>query len=103
MARRRPEPAPVTPLTPSPSSEFKRDIERLMKQGKQTDKLVAIIETLCARQQLEVRHRDHALVGNWQGARECHIESDWLLIYREEEGGQLALVRSGSHSELFKT
>ncbi len=109
MARRRsppqppPEPAPITPppLAPSLSSEFKRDVKRLAKQGQELDKLFAVIETLCARQGLEVRHRDHALVGNWQGCRECHVEGDWLLIY-QMDGDRLALLRSGTHSELFR-
>jgi mRNA interferase YafQ len=59
-----------------------------------------MIEMLCARRPLEARHRDHALTGDWKGWRDCHIEPDWLLISKEE-GGDLALGRTGSHSELF--
>jgi len=50
---------------------------------------------------LESRYRDHALIGPWQGSRDCHIEPDWLLIYRLESES-LFLERTGSHSELFK-
>ena len=107
MARRGPpppppEPAPIRPpLTPSRSSEFKRDVKRLKKQGKDMSRLLAVIGALCARQDLEARHRDHPLVGNWLGSRECHVEGDWLLIY-QVDGDTLALLRSGTHSELFR-
>ncbi len=91
---------PPKPLSPVPSSEFRRDLKRLKKQGKDLEKLAAILTILCARQALAVHHRDHALVGNWAGCRECHVEGYWLLIYAVD-GDDLALVRSGSHAELF--
>ena len=50
---------------------------------------------------LAARHRDHALIGSRGGSRDCHIEPDWLLIYRKEEDS-LYLERSGTHSDLFK-
>ena len=49
---------------------------------------------------LDEKYRDHALVGNWQDCRECHIKPDWLLIYQLKEN-ELILVRTGSHSDLF--
>ena len=55
-------------------------------------------------QPLAAKNRDHKLTGNYVGVRECHIEPDWLLIYDKEgslETGELILVRTGSHSELF--
>ena len=62
--------------------------------------LEAVIETLAEQQLLAPRHRDHPLKGNWRGYRECHIQPDWLLIYRVV-GDELQLARTGSHSELF--
>jgi mRNA interferase YafQ len=49
---------------------------------------------------LDERFRDHALIGDWKGFRECHIQPDWLLIYRIE-GDELQLARTGSHAQLF--
>lgn len=49
---------------------------------------------------LDERHRDHALIGDYEGCRDCHITPDWLLIYQITET-ELILVRTGSHSELF--
>ncbi len=52
-------------------------------------------------QPLAARHRDHPLRGIWKGYREAHVEADWLVIYRVE-GEELRLVRTGTHSDLFK-
>lgn len=61
-----------------------------------------INETLMAGQALPEKHRDHALVGNWKGHRDCHIMPDWLLIYRlDEDAMEIEYVRMGSHAELF--
>jgi mRNA interferase YafQ len=64
------------------------------------DELSAIIEKLAGEEQLEGKHREHALSGGWKHHRECHIRPDWLLIYKLEPG-RLILVRTGTHSELF--
>ncbi|VAW40962.1 mRNA interferase YafQ [hydrothermal vent metagenome] len=59
-------------------------------------------ELLVAGEQLPVKNRDHILTGNWKGHRECHIEPDWLLIYRVNEvEKEIEYVRMGSHSDLF--
>jgi len=92
---------PQTPLAPSPTSQFKKDVKRLQKQDRPMDKLRIVIETLAARATLDERHRDHALGGDWQGWRDCHVESDWLLIYRRN-GDELLFGRTGSHAELFE-
>ncbi len=96
-----PPPLPPPPLTPRPGAKFRKDRERLKKRGKDMEKLRAVIQSLCARERLEPKHRDHALSGEWEGWRYCHIEPDWLLIYREE-AGKLELARSGSHADLFE-
>ena len=82
-------------------TQFKRDVKRLQKRGKDLDKLKKIIQSLIKAEKLEVKHRDHQLKGLFKDCRECHIEPDWLLIYRIE-GSELCLVRTGSHSDLFK-
>lgn len=82
------------------TNAYKRDIRKLVKQGKDLEELYTILEMLVSEQPLPVKYRDHVLTGNWRGRRECHIHPDWLLIYKVE-GQILYLERSGSHSELF--
>lgn len=85
------------------TTQFKKDIKLALKQGKDTEKLFAVIEKLANGEVLEPKFRDHDLTGNYKGCRECHVEPDWLLIY-EFMGDVLVLVlyRIGSHSALFK-
>lgn len=87
-------------LTPIFENTFKKDIKRLQKRGKDIDKLKDVIDKLLDQQELSVKYKDHALIGNWKGYRDCHIEPDWLLIYKITETN-LFLVRTGSHSDLF--
>ena len=95
-----PEPPPLPSLTPLRGAAFEKDVKRLKKAGKDMEKLRTVIDRLCSRGPLDPRHNDHPLRGQWKGLRDCHIEPDWLLIYRKAEG-DLQLVRTGSHSELF--
>ncbi|MBC2602995.1 type II toxin-antitoxin system YafQ family toxin [Puniceicoccus vermicola] len=81
-------------------SRFKKDFKKLLSSGKDLEKLGSVIMALQAEESLPKHNRDHALTGNYAGHRECHLEPDWLLVYKVEEG-QLILVRTGSHSELF--
>lgn len=83
------------------TSQFKKDIRRLKKRGKDLEKLGDVVRLLAADESLEEKHRDHALIGKWVGSRDCHVEPDWILIYRNESES-LYLERSGSHSDLFK-
>ena len=87
-------------LTPVRSIQFKRDVKRAEKQGKDLTKLRAVLAALIRQEPLAAQQRDHSLRGIWKGYRETHIEPDWLLIYRIE-GNELHLVRIGSHSDLF--
>lgn len=66
--------------TASFTRQFKKDLKRVKKRGKNSEKLKTILSQLIDEEVLAMRHRDHALVGNYQGRRECHIEPDWLLI-----------------------
>jgi mRNA interferase YafQ len=83
------------------TTQFKKDYKRIRKQNKDLSKIRAVIEKLAAGQLLEPKYHDHQLSGNWKGHRDCHIEPDWILIYRITVDG-LYLERTGSHSELFK-
>lgn len=72
------------------------------KQGKKLDKLYNVIETLANGEVLDLKFRDHDLIGDYKGCRECHIEPDWLLVYEViNDVLVLMLYRLGSHSELF--
>lgn len=86
-----------------PTSRFQGDLKRAAKRGYNTELLTAVIKKLADGVPLEQRHRDHALTGDYTGSRECHITPDWLLIY-EIDGDTLLLylLRTGTHSDLFK-
>ena len=83
------------------TSQFKKDFKRIKKQGKDLSKLKEAVSAMANSEVREERHRDHALSGNWAGSRDCHIEPDWILIYRIDED-YLFLERTGSHSDLFR-
>ncbi|RMX01085.1 type II toxin-antitoxin system YafQ family toxin [Allofranklinella schreckenbergeri] len=78
---------------------FKRDFKKQATLALSRHWIEALY-CLCQRQSLPARYRDHALGGDWQGFRDCHIEPDLVLIYRQTEQA-LELVRIGSHAELF--
>jgi mRNA interferase YafQ len=83
------------------TTQFKKDYKRLKRQNKDFRKLKDIIDKLFRGSSLAPKHHDHALSGEWKGHRECHIEPDWILIYRLT-GEELILERTGSHSDLFE-
>lgn len=83
------------------SSQFKRDVKLAQKRGKDMSRLREILVLLVDGVALPARCRDHPLSGEWKAYRDCHIEPDWLLIYKVE-GNDLYLVRTGTHSDLFK-
>jgi mRNA interferase YafQ len=83
------------------TKQFKKDMNRIKKQRKDTDKLKMVIDALCDGKGLDPKYKDHKLIGNYDKARECHIEPDWLLIYELFEE-VVKLRRTGSHAELFK-
>lgn len=84
------------------STQFKRDVRRSIKQHKLMTKFKAIHELLMSGMSIPATNKDHILSGNWNGHRECHIEPDWLLIYRiDRENKVIEYVRMGSHSDIF--
>lgn len=88
-------------LIPVRQNIFKKDLKRVEKRGKNLDKLKTVLVKLLNEEELEPKYKDHQLIGNYVNTRECHIEPDWLLIYRIEDDC-LYLIRTGSHSDLFK-
>jgi mRNA interferase YafQ len=83
------------------TKQFEKDIRRAKRRGKNLEKFKIIARTLLAGQALDNIHRNHRLVGSYVGRRECHIESDWLLIYKTEEK-RIIFERMGTHSDLYK-
>ena len=88
-------------LTPVRSTQFKRDVRKAKKRGRDLSKLRSVLASLTRQDPLTARYLDHPLRGIWKGFREAHIEPDRLLIYRVA-GNELRLVRTGSHADLFK-
>lgn len=86
------------------SGQFRRDLKKIQKRHKDRNMLDSVIEDLQYERALLPKFKDHQLTGNWVGFRECHITSDWLLIYKILKNDRiqvLRLVRTGSHSDLF--
>ena len=86
------------------TKSFKKQLKKIIKQGKDIDKMLDIVEQLSEGKILDVKYRDHALIDNkyYRDCRECHIEPDWLLVYKYNYNElYLFLVETGSHSDLF--
>lgn len=84
------------------TTKFKKDLKKLILQGRNIKKLDEVVQKLANDIQLPPNNKDHNLSGNYAGYRECHVEPDLLLIYKKENDILLlTLVRTGSHSELF--
>lgn len=86
------------------SNRFKRDLKRAVRRGRDTALLENAVNLLAAGRPLPESSRDHALSGDWIGYRECHIQPDWLLIYKVYENELvLLLMRTGTHADLFES
>ena len=84
------------------SNRFRKDLKTAQKRGFDLELLRSVVNTLAEEKPLDQRFRDHSLVGEYAGFRECHIQPDWLLIYKiEKEELELFLFRTGTHSDLF--
>ncbi len=83
------------------TSRFKKDVKQLKKSGKNFTVFKAVIAQLAKGEMLAPKYRDHKLIGEYKGTRECHIAPDWLLIYEATEN-ELVLVRTGMHTKLFR-
>ena len=80
---------------------MKKDLELMAKRGKNLEKCNTVIELILSSKPLPLRYKDHPLKANFKGYRDCHIEPDWLLIYKLNDT-ELYLLRTGSHADLFK-
>lgn len=83
------------------TKQFKKEVKLARKRGKNLDKLKAVIQLLLESKKLPPKNFDHALRGNYVGRRECHLEPDWLLVYRFN-GDEIIFERTGSHADLFR-
>lgn len=82
-------------------SQFKRDLKKVKKRGKDLMKLDTLLQTVRRGKKLNSKYREHKLHGNYNNKLECHIEPDWLLIY-EVDKQYVTLYRTGSHADLFE-
>ena len=82
------------------TTQFKKDLKKVLKQGRKVEKIQTIVNLLQEGSPLDPKHRPHQLTGNWKPKLECHVGPDWLLIY-EVTNEEVKLIRTGSHSELF--
>lgn len=86
-----------------PTTKFQKDLKRIQKRGYDISLLADIIKRLANGESLSEKNKDHTLAGDYSGCRECHVASDWLLIYEIDNGNLiLYLTRTGTHSDLFK-
>ena len=84
------------------TGQFKKDLKRFLNQPKKLKALNEVLDLLRKGTPLPEKYRQHWLQGNYEGCLECHIEGDFLLIWYDETNNTIALVRLGSHSELFR-
>lgn len=91
-----------TKYTVKPTTQFKKDFKLAMKRGLKISLLEDVVAALAMGEPLPYKNKDHALGGDWAGHRECHIQPNWLLVYRvENDVLVLTLTRTGTHSDLF--
>jgi mRNA interferase YafQ len=89
-------------LTIKYQTTFKKDYKRIKKRGYDTKRLEVAIDLLAAGKKLPAEYKEHNLSGDYAGCRECHIASDWLLVYEVKENELLLyLMRTGTHSDIF--
>ena len=86
---------------PAYTKQFEKDIKRCKRRSKDFEKFKIIVRDLIAGKSLDPIHHDHRLLGSYIGRRECHIESDWLLMYKIDEP-RIIFERMGTHADLFK-
>lgn len=91
-------------LQPVYTRQFDKDVKKVKRSGnKDIEKLKAVIRTLIEERPLDQRYKDHKLKGDYTGHRECHIEPDWLLVYRINQNEKtITFIRTGSHADIFE-
>lgn len=89
-------------FTPHFHISFKKDWKRAIKRNKDINKLTLVINLILTENELPKKYKDHSLIGDYVGCKECHIEPDWLLIYEIlYEKGIVNFIRTGTHADLF--
>jgi mRNA interferase YafQ len=85
------------------TSRYKKSLKKMLKRGKDINKIAAVVRTLAMGETLPPQYKDHALSGDLEGLRDCHIENDWVLLYFYTETNELVLTLSdtGTHSDIF--
>ena len=83
------------------TGRYAHEKKRVEKRGKNLEKLDRIVRQLAMGEPLAKKHKPHILVGNWRGHWECHIESDWLLVYQQTDD-EIILIRTGKHDEILR-
>ncbi len=83
------------------TNRFEKEAKSIALQGKDLEKLRLVMKRLSAQETLEPKYKDHALIGNFSGRRECHIQPDWLLI-NSLDNDRVIFERTGTHAELFR-
>lgn len=83
------------------TQSFKKDLKKIQHKEKIKRKMEKTIEELASGKQLTPQLKMHKLRGRWSGCYECHIESDYLLVWKETPK-QITFIRSGSHSNIFR-
>lgn len=87
-------------LKPVYLRSFEREIAKAKKRGLDMSKIKDLIEDLINEKPLAAKHKNHKLKGNFVGYWECHIEPDWLLVYKKDDT-HIYFARTGTHSDLF--
>ncbi len=88
-------------LSPEYTTQFRRDLKRMVKRGKNASQIRSVMNDLIAEATLDPSKKDHPLSGNWVGHRDCHVQPDWVLIYMKSDV-VIRFVRTGSHADLFE-
>ena len=85
------------------TKRFRKSLEKMLRRGKDIDKLATVVLKLANGEKLPPKYKDHALSGDLEGLRDCHIESDRVLLYFYTATGELVLTLSdtGTHADLF--
>jgi mRNA interferase YafQ len=82
------------------TKRFAKDMKLAKKRGKDLEKIKHVIELLLNKEDLPLKYHNHWLTGDYSNRRECHIEPDWLLIYKPGKN-EIIFERTGTHSDLF--
>jgi mRNA interferase YafQ len=81
-------------------NQFKKDVKLVIKRGKDISRLKLVMTKIVNEEPLLPKNKEHKLTGNYKAHWECHVEPDWLLIYKVSNT-EVIFIRTGTHSDLF--